>query len=636
MAKERTSAEVKKLIEEARQPFRALDAAERFWQEVEAGTYDYEAKIPDELGEPIVRPRRMVTQRAQYQESIISWPFRVVVSLGAGTQDEGHADEVETDLAHARLRIDPNGEAGRILRHHMVHSRFGAVRLYKVPKNAPAGPKGETAERKKQRIERWEQDYWRWRIEALNPRTVGFTRRDGMITCSVIEEEIPVLDLKQYADDQEISQAFPGLRADDGKSPEDGDSWMQSRITRYIVDDGVTECVYIKQTNRAGRDSDGRFYSGEHYEKVDEAPNTFGCPSVVVYPFVERPHAPIKERYEAGMAPHCEAEFALTMLQGIAMTVSANPMWAEEYPEDVANTLSRLIAAGTDPKTFSASSLGQKDAQGRRTITPLKGTLKSAQSELGEAYNRVWDSVEKEWDELGQGLMMLNPDNMGENTPAAVVYAQLEMGQRLFEKQQDTIRRNEELILRMIAHDVVHGLNPHVATTGSGPNDQSVSYVTLGAETRSKKVAAGEKRVMRPARYEGVDQPGVITLVPVVNSKAQEAAATQLELSLLDRGMSNPERVYQARGVDDATGELEKDAAWHNAQLLGPGIRRLRMVDVIVFGAMRDGRDPELLKAMFMPEEAPPEGGGEQTQTTRGQTYSPPAQPGPPGMGKAA
>ena len=629
---DRTSSEIKELVHEAREGLQKLDTIEDFWHRVEAGAYDYASKVPKDLGDAVVVKRRGVTEQAALMESVISWPLRVSVDLAKeGPKAESEADDIETFLAHCLLRGDPSDTGKSRLRYDMVHSRFGAMWVAVVPKNRPPRNKGESEKAYQIRVDQWEQQYWRWRFETLNPRTVGFLERNGLVTMAVVEEEIGVIDLASYYENEKdqhplelLQEKLPNLRAMDGTSPEDGENWLKSKVKRCIVDDGGRIYHYIEQPNS----TDGQ----EYREATESFPNTLGRPSLIVFHGTYRPHAPPEERHEAMMAPMVEIEHRLTMFESIAMTVAGNPRFAEEMPPDISAQLLNLIASGVDAKTFASASLDAKDEQGRRVVTALKGTLKDASTKLGPEFQLAYDAALKQWDDARQSLMMLNPapDTIEQGT-AASIYAAIEAGMRRFEKQQSTIVGGYTAALNMIAHDIVYGQNPHLNT--SGPDaylDKAIEFRTVGKELRrtGRAVEAGKKMTISPKVFAQFPEPGRINVEIVAASQAQRAAAVQLALEMEQRGFATPADVLEASGEEDVSGKLIELAAWQNAKLLSPGYTKMAMIDAIRRLAIREGRDEAMLQMLFTPEFGGGGGGGP-PKTVSGSSYSAPNTPMP-------
>ena len=96
-----------------------------------------------------------------------------------------------------------------------------------------------------------------------------------------------------------------------------------------------------------------------------------------------------------------------------------------------------------------------------------------------------------------------------------------------------------------------------------------------------KKIDAGTEYKLGPALFARFPDDATLTMEPVTTSEAKQTALVQMELGLLEKGMSNPAKVYEARGISDVSKALSEDSAWSNAQLLAPGMAKLAMADAL-------------------------------------------------------
>lgn len=633
--KKRTQAQVRRIVQDARQHIRAVDEKEKFWHEVEEGSYDYESRIPSVLGEPVVVKRRGLTGKVNLYESIFSWPWRVHVDLGEDGMEEKE-DLMEVYFQHCFNRADPGGVQWDRIRNHMVRSRFGAAWVSIVPYNPPKERReGETEAVFKKRVEAYDAGYWRYKIEALNPNTVGFVERSGEIVLAVLEERIPLVKLTEPGEDDDpeaqpiqiLNNRYPGIRAGDGSDPMQTQDWTEKTVTRYTVDDGETICCYIE----GGSGSSKRLYDDP---KV--YPNTFGEPSLIVFKGIERSHASDETRYEAVIGPHATLEHKLTTMDSIAMTVAANPNFVNELPPEVSAKVTELLASGFDPKLLSTdmgSATQSRDQRGRRRVPAVRGSMRDITHRLGEEFWRVYEASERQEDKLDRQLVMLNPSpEVIEEGTAASIFAGIEAGMRSVEKPLRQIEGGRAKFFRMVAHDVVEGLNPHLKTVGKSEHHDREIRFRLGKADRTEKYK-GEQKIS-PELFLRFPSPGTITTQIEPGGEAQKAARVKLAMELQEKGFGTTASVLEARGISDVTKEGIEIAAEGQAKYLGPGLAKLAMLDTLRYIAAREMRDPDLLVQMLLPELADAPSGPQRLGSLMGgQTYSPPNTPTPQAVG---
>lgn len=643
MPSSRSSAEVSDIVNTVREPLRSLEEPTRRRQQVEAGTFPFQNVLPKELGTPVVSRRRNVTHVSELMESILSWPLRFRVNLArGGPVAEREANRLEAFFAHAYYRCDPSGYHRWRVRADMVRSPYGAMWLSVNPHNPPKQKRGESNKDWQKRVDDYEAAYWRWALSTPAWDTAAMTRRDGEISLAVLDEKIPIVDLcDQFGIDKDtrplrlLAKELPNIRGEDGRSPDDGNAWLHSSVRRVTIDDGSRICYYIEQENSSGRDSgSGKFYAGKQYIEVgDPYRNTFGMPSLILFPGVERPHAPIEERYEGLNAAMCEVEYDLTMFESIALTIAANPRFAVSLPEEVAKAAMQATAIDPERMTETDLELWQRseDESGAMVVPQLRGPLENAMWKLGPEFTMAYEGKRQQWQELNAKLSALgiSPEEVTQGTAAAVL-AKQDAGVRAFERPHNVISTGFQQFARMIANDAVYGLNPHLVKGGPKEGlDKPISFKAIGQEARtSKALKPGDSFEIAPSDFmQFVNGTASVTVEVVASTPAQRAAAVQLAAEAKQMGYGTLADVVEASGETDVTEKLKQIAAEKNAELLGPGMATWGTRDAIRRISLREERDEQVLLATWLPQ---PEQPAPQTvDTSANPTYRPPPSPVP-------
>lgn len=629
--KQRTQTEIRRIIDEAFIDRVDIDAKEKWWHEVEDGTFDYASVMPAVLGPPVIAKRRTLTQKVALLESVLGWPYRIMIDLG----DDRPTAKAQEDLLEVFFRetermADPNGSQMEAARNHIVTSRYGAVWVTVIPRETMTQGEHESKEVYDKRCQAYEASYSRYHMEAINPAVCGEVTRGGRMQLAVIEEKVPIINcLQPWSEDEQelkphqiLTMRWPnGVKSSDGV-PIDEHTLHSSYVTRIVIDDGEWIQTYIdigvQQHNRS-----------RYHAEPEPFRNTFGRPSLLLAYGTNRPHRQKKTKYEALIAPHVEVEYRLTLMESIALTVAANPRFVNEVPPEVSKDINRLISEGIDPKLLQqdlTEEVTTRDGRRRRRVPAIRGTMKDVSTKLGDEFMLVYNGLLRQEEKAEAALMMLNPSpDVIEKGTAASIFAGIEASMRTLEKPVKSLEVLRKTFFEMVAHDVVYGLNPHLMVSGaSKQHDVPVKFrVRKGAA----KVKAGDRSI-DPDVFTNFPKPGEISTEIIPGGETQKAARVQMAMSLVDAGYESPDAVFEARGIQNVTQKLIEVAASNNAAMLGPGNAKLAYIDMLRFIALREGRDPELLLQTYLPELVPPEARS-LSSLTGGTTYNPPATPTP-------
>ena len=638
---ERSAGEVKSLIDAMERNVRILDEPEQEWHQVEDGSYNYAKHIPPELynDEPVIQQMRMLTLDAIAMQAAISWPLKIKVDFPkAGPQAQSDADTAEVFFGHCIERMDPRHEKKQYLHWGQIHSRFGALWPSVVAKNPPKQKKGESDKVYQLRRDSWESGYWRWAMDVLNPKTVSFLDRDGEITACGLYEEIPVLDFLQLyhkgKDGESVEDLhplrildteFPYLRATDGSSPSRGGTdltnWIGGKkVKRWLIDDGQHICHYVE----------GPGYSDAmpvYRDVVEPVKNTFGRPSLILFTGLYRPHREMRYRYEAFYGYLAKAERDLNITTSLIWTLVANRKWAQPLPAE----MRQQVAA--NPKLVDSFPVKHRDKDGRPMVPVTMGNLQDVSNLVPSEIWQLYERQTLNYDKLRSWLDLLSPspETMEKATAAVVLYG-TQAGLRPVEGPQASATTGYETLFRMIAHDFIHGLNPHYDTNGpSKEHDQSIEFAATGGEWSNAKAEKGKKYEIGAQLMARFPDEGSVSCEPVAKTDAQKTALVQHEMTLLahDPPLTTPDRVLEAKGVTDLSEEKAQIDAYILFQAAAPRLHNMFMGNVLKRIAAREGRDEMALAAMAggpigvappMNGNRPPGGKGFSYQTPAGGT----------------
>lgn len=610
----RKANEIADLVEETITRFRVLDADEKKWQQVEAGTFDFTQVIPKEVGvTPVPAISRGLTEMVSLQKAVLSVPMRPVVHLSkSGTRADEERDAMEVFFDYARYRMDPSGFHRRRRRDHIVRSRFG-VDILSI--NPVTGKEDE--------------DYWRYNLHTPDPKAIGPIERDGKLETVVLEEEIAALDLADYADGYKgktkkdagdfLKRTFPNLRLSDGRTVGETEDFNGKRLKRCVVYDSDRIYQYVNDTGVAD--------SAQRYVEVNEEVNTFGAPPVVIYPGIYRPHTDIKERYEGLMWPVARAYYNWELINSIALTVFANPRYAEQLDKDIAgqllDSLAGAVSSGNTEQlssTVKRMQLPERDKSGRVGASIAFGNVTDITPKLDSAFSIALQYFREELDEVRQQWQSVFPSpEVVERGTSAGIFAAIEAGHRRAEEPQSVVIAGEARLFTLIAHDIAHAYK----------RDIRFRVYDDVAPSMAKEIESGSEFKVTPDMMAQFPVKARVGLEPVPDTKAQQAAAVSMEVEAQAAvGVKNAKRVYEAMGITNVSERLEEDAALQNAAMLGPGFMALAMEDELVQLALEEGRDSALLKSLFLPQldtGGGGPGGGEGVNT--GYRYNAPATP---------
>ena len=627
--------ELQQIVETVSLRFKDLDRQEKKWHAIEDGSFDYRSEIPSNLGIPVVVATRRSTRAVELLKSAINWPLRPRVSIPhEGGKNQENQDHLEAFFGHHLDRADPRGIHKARIVDHMVRSRFAPLWLSVRPRHVPPQRKGENEKAYQYRVDEYDASYWRWGYEALNPESVGFLDRNGEVTTGTVSEEIPVVDLMtrlhrvkdgESPDDARpltvLNKEFPWLRGTDGHSlhSSKGDSdFLNETVKLHIVDDGTN--IYYTVEHAGGKAADGK----KSFKSLEQEvlPNTFGVPSLIIFTGRYRPNALMSARYEAIAAPLFETERDWNLTTSILQTIGSNKRWAMPDPEGTEGR--------RDASKEGAPDIPFYDDKGNPVIPRLAAELQDVSNVALPEMIRTREELEKGWDYLTANLQLLlpTPESVKEGTAAAVLYGG-EAALRPHNESNASISTGFAMICKMIAHDIIHGLNRHQLTEGPlEGHDKNIEFIASGTEATFKQLSIGQKYTLKPELFRtGFD----VRIEISASTAAQRAAQVQMEMSklLAPIPMTTPEKVLEADGEADVTAKLHDIAEFQRYQSTALFRQNAAVADAIHEIALVEERDENELIRLAAPQLQEVPMGGEGPQSPSGTQTIAPSQPLP-------
>lgn len=636
---DRSQAEIRDLIFECERQARLLDAAELFWHQVEDGSYDYTKDIPPELGQAVPLHSRMLTQDSANMVGALSWPIRINVDIDKlGPVAEKQGDDLEVAFSHSFLRMDPRGIVKAGIHSHQVRSRFAAVWMsineHKYPARRPKEPNKSWQDR----CDEYDESYWRWSIGLLAPNAVGHLAFDGEITVATLHDELPILNIAQlYGEGEDkdpltvMGKQFPYLRAGEGTNIERGGqaNLITKTFKRWIIADSGKISHYFEVTE--GKEP--------RYELAAETyDNTFGRVPLTLITGIYRPHAPIETRYEALMGPLASCVQQLAVMESIYATVVANRRWVEPLGTEVA-----MQQQGMPPdiKTLTARTLAFRGPDGTPMIPQSLQPLQDVSNILPPEFAKIYEEKKKEYEQLRMSITAISPSpETVERSTAAGILFNASAAMIPYKGAHQSISSGYEQMAEMMAHDIIHGMNPHLLKGEKAPGgkEKSLKFSAAGGEMTSKPVEGGKAYDIAPAQFMPIlEKKARIRVELVAETDAQRMAAGQMAMMRYNAGMATPEDVLEAFGESNTSKKIMELAEWNNVKLLAPSIASAAMQNVTQRIAIRDRRDPQVIAQMLAGGQSPSNAaGGGGGGTSAPQTTGTPAGPVPMDQGLAS
>lgn len=631
------SIDIQHIIRQAEEHTRIHDEDAQKWREVEADTFDYGALIPKELyngdsgtGEPLVIRRAGLQNDTDIIQSVVGWPARISVDLPkAGIEASRKEDELEAYFAYSSHMCDPRGEKKSSVHAYQTLWPYTGIWQHAVPYDPPKKRRDESTKDYEYRKQAYDKKYWRYAWEVPIPDHLSFLARGGDATLACLWEDIPVIDFMQdYAelDDEDdltpltlFTTQFPWLRASDGTAPERNNEtkWFSSaKIRRWMVCDGTNIYHQVEMGGtQPTRDTRTRKYSrtvGDMHEAMTCVPNTFGRCSFVLIHSRYRPGNTYAHRsLISGIAP---AYYNVTMMQSLYATMQANDRWLTTLPQDVAQSLV-LADAQADPGAESAIAKYQSEIVSGMA-NPLLGTPTNANA-LPQQWWELVQHLEAQLTQARAPIISLLPNEVTQrNAPAASVLAAQQQGMRPWERPTTSWCTGVQTLFEMQAHDVVYGLNGHLANVGESRThnrdmrgEQNRDYVDFlagdytgkASYQPSSRIPKGKPYKLSPEQFNEFLTDGKVTVEPMADTDATRAARSQEARDKLNNipPLATPEDVWIAEGETDVTGKAKRLNDYIYYQQKVPYLDNYISQLYLETEAARTGRDIGELAIMF-------------------------------------
>lgn len=660
------SIDIKEIVRQAEDNVRGYDDDALRWRQVEDGSFDYGSLIPDELYKhesgtqaPVVVQRPGLEDDRKIIESIVGWPVRITVDLGKmGPEAGSREDQLEGFWAYSTFMCDPKADKKQRVHHHQALWPYSGIWQSIVPYDPPKKLRTETTKDYEYRLEGWKKSYWRYKWNVPTPNTISFLDIEGDVSLACMYEDIPVIDfMEMYAELEDeddtspltlYSQQFPWLRASDGTSPErDNETvWFKGKhIRHWLVDNGHEIYHQVEAgglTNSAGK----RAGYGDFHPACDEQLNTFGRPSFVL---IHSTYRSAGVKFSPLIASLARGYYNVTMMQSLYYTMQANDRWLTTLPTDVAMAIARQ--AEMDPTNVKLMDQYKTQIMAG-SVNPMMGQPTNANG-LPAQWSENIDRMEAQLERVRAPITLLNPSEITQrNAPATTVLAAQQQGLRPWEKPTTSATTGFETLLTMQAHDIVYGLNAHLANVGESKThnrgfrdgEKSMPFIA-GDYVKSSyqpaaKITKGHGYDLSPEAFKEFLDSGRVTVEPIADTDATRAAKQQMAMALYnnDPRLATIDDVLAAGGETDLTrrkAELNADRIYQEKV---PMLDNLATMQFLEREAARTGRNiGEMAVFLGMPRQMGGNGDNFNAQTNAINTtrVSPPAGPMPSEGGMA-